>query len=54
MDFYDQSAAVRYEIGYKKDHIKTTVNEAKVEFKNGSRIFAATSGESARDRKSVV
>ena len=48
VDFYDQSPAVRYEIGYKKDHIKTTVNDARVEFKNGSRIFAATSGESAR------
>lgn len=47
-DFYDQSAAVRFEIGNKKEHIRTTANDARVEFKNGSRIFAATSGESAR------
>ena len=48
VDFYDQSPAVRFEIGSAKDHIWTSVNNAKVEFKNGSRIFAATSGESAR------
>lgn len=48
VDFYDQSPAVRYEIGNKKDNIKTSVNEARVDFKGGSHIYAATSGESSR------
>ena len=46
--FYDENAALRFEIGNRRDNIKTSYNEAYVKFKNGSKIQAVTSNDNSR------
>lgn len=48
LTLYHDYPAIRFEVGTEKEHIRTSINDTSIVFKNGSRVSAETSNDNSR------